>query len=403
MFSSTNDYLIKFSEIVLFCLCPLVFFIPRGAVVVLAIVGLLGWISQGLKPLSLLKNPVSITILALIAWAGLSSLWAPIPADSIRLSLRLMAFLLLGVGWASWIQSRSSSDLSVLKRRLFYGIVLALTLIFIDVLLGNPWQQFAEKSSAKAFVPLVLTLSLAIWPCLSLVSGKLKNCLGMAFVIGILLTIDSDTAVVAIVCGAVAYLSYHLLPRFTEKGLNLGTLFLILGLPWLLSGLLTDSFIKDFNQSVRSFSYIHRLYIWQFVSHKITEKSLIGQGGDSSRAALVGGEEKVWSTINKAGEDVPIHSKAISLHPHNLPLQIWLELGAVGAFIMAALSYFLLRGINRYSVKDAAIIVGFFAAASLTFLVNLGCWQSWWLATLVLIMPLLYASPKTPLASSLDI
>ena len=403
MFSSTNDYLIKFSEIVLFCLCPLVFFIPRGAVVVLAIVGLLGWISQGLKPLSLLKNPVSITILALIAWAGLSSLWAPIPADSIRLSLRLMAFLLLGVGWASWIQSRSSSDLSVLKRRLFYGIVLALTLIFIDVLLGNPWQQFAQKSSAKAFVPLVLTLSLAIWPCLSLVSGKLKNCLGMAFVIGILLTIDSDTAVVAIVCGAVAYLSYHLLPRFTEKGLNLGTLFLILGLPWLLSGLLTDSFIKDFNQSVRSFSYIHRLYIWQFVSHKITEKSLIGQGGDSSRAALVGGEEKVWSTINKAGEDVPIHSKAISLHPHNLPLQIWLELGAVGAFIMAALSYFLLRGINRYSVKDAAIIVGFFAAASLTFLVNLGCWQSWWLATLVLIMPLLYASPKTPLASSLDI
>jgi O-antigen ligase len=225
----------------------------------------------------------------------------------------------------------------------------------------------------------------------------------MAFVIGILLTIDSDTAVVAIVCGAVAYLSYHLLPRFTEKGLNLGTLFLILGLPWLLSGLLTDSFIKDFNQSVRSFSYIHRLYIWQFVSHKITEKSLIGQGGDSSRAALVGGEEKVWSTINKAGEDMPIHSKAISLHPHNLPLQIWLELGAVGAFIMAALSYFLLRGINRYSVKDAAIIVGFFAAASLTFLVNLGCWQSWWLATLVLIMPLLYASPKTPLASSLDI
>ena len=403
MFSSTNDYLIKFSEIVLFCLCPLVFFIPRGAVVVLAIVGLLGWISQGLKPLSLLKNPVSITILALIAWAGLSSLWAPIPADSIRLSLRLMAFLLLGVGWASWIQSRSSSDLSVLKRRLFYGIVLALTLIFIDVLLGNPWQQFAQKSSAKAFVPLVLTLSLAIWPCLSLVSGKLKNCLGMAFVIGILLTIDSDTAVVAIVCGAVAYLSYHLLPRFTEKGLNLGTLFLILGLPWLLSGLLTDSFIKDFNQSVRSFSYIHRLYIWQFVSHKITETSLIGQGGDSSRAALVGGEKKVWSTINKAGEDVPIHSKAISLHPHNLPLQIWLELGAVGAFIMAALSYFLLRGINRYSVKDAAIIVGFFAAASLTFLVNLGCWQSWWLATLVLIMPLLYASPKTPLASSLDI
>ena len=95
MFSSTNDYLIKFSEIVLFCLCPLVFFIPRGAVVVLAIVGLLGWISQGLKPLSLLKNPVSVTILALIAWAGLSSLWAPIPADSLRLSLLMLRFYLL--------------------------------------------------------------------------------------------------------------------------------------------------------------------------------------------------------------------------------------------------------------------------------------------------------------------
>ena len=392
--ANVDNYLIRLSSLVLFCLCPLVFFVPRGAVILLAIGGLLGWINQGFKLLSLLKTPVSITILVLATWVGLSSLWAPIPTDSLYLSLRLMALLLLGIGWTSWIQSRPISDLFVLKRSLFYGIVLTLILIFIDAWLGNFWQNYCQKSSAKAFVPLILTLSVAIWPCLTLVSGKLRKCFGIACVAIAVLTVDCDTAVVAIICGSIAYVSYQLFPRFTGKSLNLGTLFLILGLPWVFSGFLTDSFIKDFNQHVRSFSHIHRLYVWQFVSHKITEKSIIGQGGDSSRAALVGGEKKAWSTVNGAGDVVPIYSKAIPLHPHNLPLQIWLELGAIGALIMAALSYYLLRGLNRYSVKDAAVIVGCFTTASLTFLVNLGCWQSWWLATLALIMPLLYASPS---------
>ncbi|RZI45183.1 O-antigen ligase family protein [Candidatus Finniella inopinata] len=390
MLCTSHHLQTKLPGIILFCLCPLAFFMPRVAVSVLAVGGAFGWLCQGSKPLELFKNPISISIIVLIAWVCLSSLWSPIPSETFRLSGRLLGLLFLGIGWTSWIQARSDAELLSLKRWLFYGVVFALMLIAMDALLGNPWQQFVQKSSAKAFVPLVLILSVAIWPCNDINYGWLKSTLGFLLAAKIFLTVDCDTAVVAIICGSVASISYNLFPKFTDKSVRLGTLFLILGLPWAFSSLLTDSAIKDLNQQIRSFSHIHRLYVWQFVSHKIPEKSLIGQGGDSSRASLVGGEQKTWSTVNEEGKAVPIFSKAIPMHPHNLPLQIWLELGLVGALIMSALSYFLLRGINRYPVNDASIIVGFFTAASVSFLVNLGCWQSWWLATLALVMPLLY-------------
>jgi O-antigen ligase len=69
----------------------------------------------------------------------------------------------------------------------------------------------------------------------------------------------------------------------------------------------------------------HRLLIWSFVGDRIAERALAGWGLDSSRA-VPGGEDPI-----RPGETW------LPLHPHNAPLQLWLELGAPGAVLFALL------------------------------------------------------------------
>jgi O-antigen ligase len=70
----------------------------------------------------------------------------------------------------------------------------------------------------------------------------------------------------------------------------------------------------------------------------------------------------------------------IVLHPHNGPLQIWLELGAVGAVAAAAFWGLALARLSRPAPSLAAAATAACAAVYLLSSVNFGVWQEWWLA-----------------------
>ena len=108
--------------------------------------------------------------------------------------------------------------------------------------------------------------------------------------------------------------------------------------PIIFLALLNPQNISIFNHSFPIRSYVHRLYIWEYVGQKISSNWILGYGGDSSRDESVGGETKQWPFLEKHGSTF-INSDAIPLHPHNLPLQLWLELGAVGALLGGMLHF----------------------------------------------------------------
>jgi O-antigen ligase len=69
------------------------------------------------------------------------------------------------------------------------------------------------------------------------------------------------------------------------------------------------------------------------------------------------------------------------LHPHNAALQLWLELGGIGAALYAALYAVCLIGLLRLPLTrealaaGAALVAAVFVIGQLSFNV----WQSWWL------------------------
>jgi O-antigen ligase len=73
----------------------------------------------------------------------------------------------------------------------------------------------------------------------------------------------------------------------------------------------------------------------------------------------------------------------LPLHPHNVPLQAWLELGAPGAILLALVIARLWLGLpaRPWPRLYAAAVAGSLAAALAVALGSYGMWQEWWLGT----------------------
>jgi O-antigen ligase len=107
-------------------------------------------------------------------------------------------------------------------------------------------------------------------------------------------------------------------------------------------------------------SWDQRLDIWSFAAAKVVEKPWLGWGLDASRT----------------------FGSAISLHTHDAAVQVWLELGAVGAVLAAVFwigVWSLIEGLTRRDrtagAAAAATAVAYLTIGGLSF----GVWQEWWL------------------------
>ena len=136
----------------------------------------------------------------------------------------------------------------------------------------------------------------------------------------------------------------------------------------------------------------HRVEIWNYTVNLIEQKPLAGWGFDVSRAF------KKARFADERGQ-----RQLMPLHPHNAPLQILLELGAVGAVIVFALLMLLVRRIEGLSrparVCGQALFVSTLAIACAAY----GLWQNQWLAMMcstALLIPLTIPSFAKPARSA---
>ncbi len=108
-------------------------------------------------------------------------------------------------------------------------------------------------------------------------------------------------------------------------------------------------------------SWDARLDIWTFATDKIMQHPFRGWGLDASRA----------------------FGQAIPLHTHNGALQVWLELGVVGAVLMSlgwAGIFSLIANLVQRDRNLGAVAAASAVAYLLIGAVSFGIWQEWWLA-----------------------
>lgn len=352
-----------------------------------------------------IPSPWLIAVLgAVILWGVVSSAWSIEPVDSATRSLRVAAVFAAGfvlIGGTGRLSDRETADL---KGLLVAATVIGILALAIEIVSGMAILRFLrdvvgapEPMFLHVFNRAAAVLALLVWPTVLLLLRSRRWVHGglvFASALVVLGGLHSGAAILGIAAGAVVFTLVYYWTALARYLLLAGIFGAIVLAPILPRTLLEPNYVLT-QAPWLPLSAHHRLRIWAFTSEAIMKRPVLGWGMDTARS-LPGGKTRITITRPPAGGEaaearatsgpVPRRLKVelLPLHPHNAALQVWVELGAVGAVLAMALVVLTVSRVGRLSRQkvDRAAALGFISAAFVIAYFGYGIWQTWWLAAL---------------------
>jgi O-antigen ligase len=369
---------------------PIALFAPKGEVPLLALCCLLTLATAEGRAAArrAFSGPLVWALSALLLWALAAVWWSADPLDALWLWLRVIAWL--AAACVLRAAAAEAADPAPLLRALPLGAALGLALAAFEMSAGNPirsaiegvhehvefYQSYWLNRGMTALLLLLWPAAAVLWPrsrakaAALLVAGALTLFAGPQMAAKL-------AFVVALGAAGLAWLAGRRL-RAPLVALAFAVSF---GMP-LAVGLLPPATELQAEHVTSSIS--HRTQIWTFAVGKIAEEPVAGWGFDASRS-IPGGQQIAPGTI----------ANLMPLHPHNGVLQIWLELGGIGAALLALLlaaAFWWAASLPARSARAAAC--GAVMSALVIGCVSYGVWQTQWLAVLGLLAAFLAAAAR---------
>lgn len=375
----------------LFLLTPVVGWLgPLAFAPVMALAGLL---TLRWAKVEEADRPAAFAVIVILLWAVGSSVWSPHQPEDLESSTALKLVLQVPTYWAVIHAARIASPARgrIARHALAWGVTLFALIMLVEAFTGAGIYQYgrvllgteairpdlAMKNVAQSGFVLTLLAPAAIlagsrvgvgyWLALPIGAGILASSLAFG----------SDAPVIAVVFAALAALATWRSPIWAPRVMGGLVAFLFLAAPGILW--ITRHYgLFDALKAAVPLSWSQRMGYWSHAADWISDHPLRGWGLDASRS----------------------FSPGIRLHPHDAALQIWLELGLIGA-VAAAVFWAVVLGGQSTPDRDPARVTRVATAVTyLTFAaVSFGVWQEWWLAagalaaTACALSPLRQASP----------
>lgn len=361
-------------------------------------------------------NGAIATILgALIAWSAVTALWSPLSVTALITTGKIAFLSLLGLAFVGIGARTPEGDRTTIRRFLIGGFVLSIAMMaseiatngFISNSLRYLFAGGAENDTLIALNMSACVAAILIWPVIAALRSKGTVAiliLAVGATTATLLGLESLAAIVAVLVGAVAFIASRYAPLTINRIVQVCVVVGVLFAPVIPNGLPSPSVAIDIKPSL-SFSIIHRISIWQFAAERIREKPAQGWGMDSSRAFQARFAPDFPKKFIDANTDerkpaalAYFKSQLLPLHPHNGVLQIWLELGAVGAMLVLSFALLTIRAsVRRISANfDLSACSATMVSAGTIACTTFGIWQSWWISALWLIATLMLTVIEKP-------
>ena len=332
-------------------------------------------------------NLTLIVLLALCLYALATTFWSPVFSSSGpiedyadaetqtwgKLPMQLGLYALLAVLTAGLPAER----LRRLKAPFVIGALLLAVVLLVEGVsgagiyrtireaIGDPIRpDLAVKNVAQATYALVLMY----WPALRILLDQERKRAALLLTAGVLVPPFLLSAMAPLAAQLLSGLVWWFVRARPNGAAVVGGALAVVTLagPWAV--LLAEPLFQMAEPHIGA-SWAARLEIWRFSAEQVLVHPLTGWGIDGSRAFL-----------------------PFMLHPHAAPLQLWLELGVVGAVLTAAFWALLIRRAGRVGAHAVAAATVYFVVGALSF----GVWQEWWLglATMTVIWSLVAAAPE---------
>lgn len=334
---------------------------------------------------------LGLSLLALTLWGTISLFWSVSFEISWSLA-RTLPFMLLGGGvLILGIRQLSSDSLALIGRSTAAGFALGIALALLELESGfSIYRAVASLSSGSVLMPRsvlnngISVLVLMLWPVCIHLWIRNQRALAIAGFVSAAAVAglgDNQAATVAIIVASLVFMLAFIIPRYFHKIAAAVITVLVLGTPFAMKHLPSSRTVVD-NFPTLTVGAYPRLTIWKYASSLALENPVIGHGLRTSRT--LNKEKSVDIVLRVDGEVRSATTEGIPLHPHNGVLQLWLELGVIGALAGLAIALSIVRGIHKNAappVISAFLFAGLFSSLSIL-CISYGLWQGWWLGTL---------------------
>lgn len=301
----------------------------------------------------------------------------------------LKSLILTSLGFCLWAYAKKEKH----KFNSYFFVIstfLVCVLALVDYSFSYPLETILHKSPAKLFSQVSILLSVLIWPTLILLKkgNKYTPYIFSAIVFLSILSIDCDAPILGIATGSFILIISYLIPKFTQKFLTILKFAippLFFATPFLVNTYITQDFIQRANDRFPNISYIHRLHVWKDVSYYSTREFLLGHGISAGKFTEFSKKQKRWFFKHSDKTITPMKTDVIPTHPHNILLQIYLELGIIGVFFLCFFYFRMIQGMRRRFTEypeHAPIYLAYFTAIQAIVWVNVSIWETWFLSTL---------------------
>ncbi len=317
-----------------------------------------------------------LSISAFCAWIFLSGFWSPYEKPS--LAFWVLGPVLVG-GVVAWFAA-NVNRVWAWRIAVAYAaaIVIGMGVLAFEGVSGGALRTILppEEGRSRDIIALgrgVTALAPALFPAGIIAAAVWNRWAALAVVaLGVAAAFLNDVTAnaVALAAGLAAAIITFKAPRATVRGLSFMALAALILAP--LAAFIPVDRVFALGEGWAPASALHRIAIWQAAAERIPDGLPFGFGADYAR---------IWKdsaeTVMVPGSPIPL--SVMPLHPHNLYLQIWLELGipgvlAFGGFLYWGASAFARAGLEKPVIAAAA---GAFAAILASTLVETSLWQVW--------------------------
>ncbi|NBJ11566.1 O-antigen ligase family protein [Microvirga arsenatis] len=325
---------------------------------------------------SMLASPLAIAVLAFFGWCLISIGWSEFKAVSLNAFgefwLPIAAAFVLSLTLARRMPRR-------MFRLLTWAFLIASIMILLELATGLALRRaIGLRADSFIFNRPVLTLLMLVPPLIAWFLSRGRR--GWFYGLGLLLVFsattlrsESDAAVLGLLIVGLSVPFAWYAPRATCALAALAFL-IAMGISPIVGPITNHLIPASVHTMLASGHSRERVALWTSFGAAVRKQPFLGGGfGVSPRMAETAVAQKV-----------PVDQRRMLAigHPHNAALQIWSELGAVGAVLALGIIFLILYHVARQPRAIGSVSLALIAGAAPVALVGHGAWQGWWAASL---------------------
>ena len=346
-------------------------------------------------------TPIMLVWSAAIIYLLLNSSWSLDLSVAYQKVGELTAILVVLFFIVHHLEHLESATLARAARALLAGLLLGAVIIFFEIISGHALTKFLfnlvpplipDDPKDYAVVDGVLVkigayelnwnvavLTLLFWPVILIISVTFQGPRRWFFValfgfcaIGAVALSKHETSQLAVLAGLTMFGFSRLVPKMSPG---------LLAAVWLAATLLMVPLATfTYSNGLHMATWLPdtaraRIILWDFTAEQVAKKPLFGHGLRSTR--------RFDDTHRARAEIRPGHvfARRTGRHAHNIYMQTWFELGAIGALFLSGLGLLVLHRItilpSDVQPYFLATFVSFYVIAAFSW----GMWQSWYMAS----------------------